>query len=160
MAVKEGFARKPPRAVRRRPRVLVIHGHDELNLLRLKEAIRETLRCIPVLLSDKPALGRTIIEKFEEIATDVVFAVALLTPDDRIGIENKQYFQARPNVLFELGWLYARLGRSRVSILFRRGAELPSDLDGVNRFDFTDNVLDVLPQLKAELQSIGMLKSA
>lgn len=141
-------------------KVLLIHGRDELNVLRLEKLIREHGECHVVTLSDLPARGRTIIEKFEEEANGAVFAMALLTPDDSVTFAGRKYQQARPNVLFELGWVYGRLGRSRVCIVFKRGTYLPSDLDGINRIDFGENVLEVLPQLRTELESAGMLKSA
>lgn len=141
------------------PKILLIHGRDELNVLRLEKLIRDQWHCRVVTLSDLPARGRTIIEKFEEEAEGAVFAMALLTPDDSVEFAGKKYRQARPNVTFELGWAYSRLGRARVCIVFKKGTYLPSDLNGINRIDFADNVLDVSSQLRAELESAGMLKS-
>jgi len=155
--------RKSPRVSGRRKgqKILLIHGHDEKNVLRLQKFILEHWKdCTLITLSDLPAQGRTIIEKFEWEAKDAVFALALMTPDDIVRNGNSRYRQARPNLHFELGWVYGRLGRSRVCILFKRGTKLPSDLEGINRFDFTKNVRDVFEQLQTELESAGMLKSA
>jgi len=154
-------SRKPPRAAgSRRPKVLVIHGRDELNLLRLKDMLRDHFHLIPVLLSDQPARGHTIIEKFEEQAAAVDFAIALMTPDDQVEFEKKRYRQARPNVHFELGWIYRCLGRPRVCILVMKGTILPSNLHGINRIDFEQSVHEVAHQLESELESAGIIKYA
>lgn len=153
--------RKPPHPARRgNTKILLIHGRDELNLLRLEKLLREHSHCPLVLLSDLPPQGQTIIEKFERAARGAGFAITLLTPDDSVQFDGKKYQQARPNVTFELGWAYGRLGRSRVCILYKKGTQLPSDLHGINRIDFSENVADVWPQLQAELKSAGMLKKS
>ena len=45
------------------------------------------------------------------------FAIALVTPDDVVKKAGKSQWQARPNVLFELGWFYGRLGPQRLLVL-------------------------------------------
>ena len=42
----------------------------------------ETLGLEPIILHEQANAGRAIIEKFEDHADDVAFAVVLLTPDD------------------------------------------------------------------------------
>jgi len=39
--------------------------------------------------------------------------------------------RARQNVIMELGWFMARLGRKRVVILHQGEVEIPSDISGV-----------------------------
>ena len=51
---------------------------------------------------DKPARGRTLIEKFEQEAKKASYAFAILTPDDMIRSTKKRYRQPRPNVV--LNW--------------------------------------------------------
>jgi predicted nucleotide-binding protein len=107
--------------------VFLIHGHDELNLLRLRELLRDRWGLDSVVLKERPGKGRTLTEKFEEEAPAASFAMALLSPDDIVqGATAKDpYPQARPNVVFELGWFYGRLGRERVCILIRTGTTNP-----------------------------------
>lgn len=113
-------------------RVFLVHGHDEA----AKQAVArflEQLRLSPVLLSERPNEGRTIIEKFEHNA-DVAYAVVLLTPDDRAvpdadGSETRP--RARQNVILELGYFIGRLSRAHVCALYKGSVELPSDLHGV-----------------------------
>jgi predicted nucleotide-binding protein len=73
--------------------IFIIHGHDELNVLRLKELLRDRWNLDPIVLSLKPGKGRTIIEKFEEEAQRAVFALALFTPDDVVSIAGEEYSQ-------------------------------------------------------------------
>ncbi len=138
------------------PKVLVIHGRNTKDLGKLDEIIRR-LQITPVIFRNLPARGRTIIEKFEQEAGHATYAIALLTPDDFVDSPNENYRQARPNVTFELGWLFGKLGRARVSIILKRGTELPSDLAGINRLDFEKDVLDAFSELQKELESAGVL---
>jgi predicted nucleotide-binding protein len=110
--------------------IFIIHGHDEVNLLRFKEVLRDKWKPQPIVLMGKPGKGRTLIEKFEQEAQRAVFAFAILTPDDWVSLDEVEYAQARPNVVFELGWFFGRLRREKVCILLQRGTRIHSDLDG------------------------------
>lgn len=112
--------------------VFVVHGRDEA----AKEAVArflERLGLNAVILHEQPNRGQTIIEKFERHAA-VGFAVVLLTPDDRGGLNDEAAPttpRARQNVVFEFGYFIGRLGRPRVCALYKEGVELPSDIDGL-----------------------------
>lgn len=113
-------------------RVFVVHGRDEGT----KEAVARYLAQLdldPIILHEQPNQGMTIIEKFESHA-DVAFAVALFTPDD-VGYPADEPYKARPrarqNVVLELGFFAAALGRHRVCVLFKGEIEIPSDYTGV-----------------------------
>jgi len=87
----------------------------------------------PVILHEQPNRGRTVIEKFEE-HSDVAFAVVLFTPDDvcfPAGKVEESKPRARQNVVLELGFFMAALGRERVCVLYKGGVEVPSDYLGV-----------------------------
>jgi hypothetical protein len=139
-------------------RVFIIHGHDHVNLLRLKELLIVRFGLLPVVMMDVPAQGRTLIEKFEAEAASCTFAFALLTPDDEVRTPNGEHTQARPNVVFELGWLYARLGRERVVVLLRRGTRLHSDLDGLERYEFSEDIREHALKIEDELIRAGLIK--
>jgi predicted nucleotide-binding protein len=113
-------------------RVFVVHGHDEV----AKQAVArflQTLECEPIVLSEQPNQGRTIIEKFEKHA-DVAFAVVLLTPDDT-GYKKNHMEQmkdrARQNAILELGYFVGKLSRERVCALHKGSIDIPSDLHGI-----------------------------
>ena len=111
-------------------KTFVVHGRDE----GARDAVArllEKLQLDPVILSEMPNVGRTIIEKFEAHA-DVGYAIVLLTSDDRGGLQgDNPRPRARQNVIFELGFFIGRLGRERVCALTKGSPEIPSDYAGV-----------------------------
>lgn len=113
-------------------RVFVVHGHDD----GLKETVARFLHKLdlqPVILHEKPNQGRTIIEKFEA-HSDVDFAVVLFTGDDEgypRGRPEDVKLRARQNVVLELGFFMAKLGRANVCVLHSEALEMPSDYSGV-----------------------------
>jgi len=113
-------------------RVFLVHGHDEEAKLAVARFL-EQLRLEPVILSERPNEGRTIIEKFEHHA-DVSYAIVLFTSDD-VGYAKAdpgtQRSRARQNVVLELGYFIGRLTRACVCALYKDAVELPSDLHGV-----------------------------
>jgi predicted nucleotide-binding protein len=118
-----------------KPRAFVVHGHDEIALLQLKNYLQNRLGWAePIVLREQPNCGRTLIEKFEDFAGGIDYVFVLLTPDDpmatKTGIEPRR---SRQNVVFELGYFFAHLGRrsGRIIVLHKGPNELPSDIQGV-----------------------------
>jgi hypothetical protein len=112
--------------------IFIVHGHDD-HLKQSAARFLEKLGMKPVILHEQADKGRTIIEKFEDHASDVTFAVVLLTPDDIGGLKsepNNLSPRARQNVIFEMGYFVGKLGRGKVCALYQ-GVEEPSDLRGV-----------------------------
>ncbi len=113
-------------------RVFISHGHDEAAKLKVARFIEE-MGMTPVILVEQANIGRTVIEKFEQ-STDVSFAVVLLTPDETASLRGgdaKARFRARQNVILELGYFFAKLGRKKVCALHKAQVEIPSDIHGV-----------------------------
>ncbi len=137
--------------------VFIIHGHDELNTLRLKTLLKDQWHIESIILSGEPGKGRTLIEKFEQEAERANYALALMTPDDFTLVSDGEYAQARPNVIFEIGWFYGRLGRKRVTILFKKGTKIHSDLEGINRIEFQENISEKVVDLKRELTAAELV---
>ena len=111
-------------------KVFVVHGHDDGALQALARFL-EKLGLEPIILKERPNQGQTIIEKFENSARDVGFAIVLLTPDDAARAGGSETLRARQNVVFELGFFAGALGRGRVCLLRKGDVEMPSDLFGV-----------------------------
>jgi predicted nucleotide-binding protein len=133
-------------------RVFIVHGHDEL--LKTKAArFLEKLGFEPIILHEQASKGKTIIEKIEEY-TDVGFAVVLYTADDK-GASNADAekgtlaARARQNVVFEHGYLIAKLGRNRVVPLVGDKVELPSNISGIVYVSKSDWQLDIAKEMKA-----------
>ena len=140
-------------------KVFIIHGHNEAKRRELEKII-DGFGLVPIILGTKPNQGMTIIEKFEHYASECGFAFALFTPDDIIQTEDgKQYFQARPNVIFELGWFYSHLGRAKTCVISQASEKnsIFSDLQGVMRIQFNQDVEECYLQIKRELESANMI---
>lgn len=140
----ERTARKRTRRIA--PRSFIVHGHDTNAVRQLQKFIRQTLKWpAATVLRDLPFLGRTIIEKFEDTAKTADIAFVLLTPDD-VGASAKdddaKKRRARQNVIFELGYFYAKLQRKggRVILLHKGRIELPSDISGIGYVDITNGI--------------------
>jgi predicted nucleotide-binding protein len=137
-------------------RVFVVHGHDD----GLKETVARFLSKLdlePVILHEQPNRGRTIIEKFEE-HTDVAFAVVLFTPDDMgypAGKPDETKPRARQNVVLELGFFMAALGRDRLCVLYKGGVDVPSDYSGV-LYEEVDSKGAWRFRLATEIKSAGV----
>ena len=113
--------------------VFIVHGHDN----EAKETVArfvENLDIEATILHERTNRGKTIPEKFEEHAGKVGFAIILLTPDD-VGKSKDETDELRPrarqNVILELGYFWALLGRERMCVLYKEGVELPSDIHGI-----------------------------
>lgn len=133
-------------------RVFIVHGHDEA--LKIKAArFIEKLGFKAVILHEQANQGHTIIEKIEA-HTEVGFAIVLYTPDDAGGTQADAKAgmlkpRARQNVVFEHGYLIAKLSRARVVPLVAGKVELPSDISGVVYVDDTNWQIDIAKEMKA-----------
>lgn len=111
--------------------VFIVHGHNTSVLHEVARTI-EKLKLRPIILHEQANEGKTLIEKFETHSA-VGFAIVLLTDDDegkaKTEIETKK--RARQNVVLELGYFYAKLGRKKVIPLYSEGVDLPSDIHGL-----------------------------
>jgi predicted nucleotide-binding protein len=121
--------------------IFIVHGSDTLRAESVARTVTLSTGRKTIILRDEPNSGRTIIEKFEQHAAEVSYAIIVLTPDDKgsRADETGTAPRARQNVIFEMGYFYGLLGRARVSVLLRPGVEKPSDMDGIAYILFDDN---------------------
>ncbi|PGE92313.1 TIR domain-containing protein [Bacillus toyonensis] len=112
-------------------KVFIVHGHDESVKIAVARFL-ERLDLKPIILHEQASGGTTIIEKIEN-NTDVGFGIVLYTPCDLGKAKNDDELQirARQNVVFEHGYLIAKLGRSNVCALVKDNIEKPNDISGV-----------------------------
>ncbi len=111
----------------------------------------------PLILDELASGGNTIIEKLEHYQEGVDWGVVLLTPDD-IGYRaldpNAAAPRPRQNVVLEMGMLLGRLGRKRVTMLYKDSdptMELPSDIHGYIYIPFKNHVTDAGQRLAKEM---------
>lgn len=120
--------------IRNKRKVFIVHGRDN-------EAKQELARFLsdlglePIILHEQASSGMTIIEKIERYANDADFALVLYTPCDHgRGVHETKIHprgRARQNVVFEHGYLMAKLGRENVCALVKGDIETPNDISGV-----------------------------
>ena len=133
-----------PASVSESKEIFVVYGHDEMAKTQL-DALLRRWGLTPLFMDQLPSQGQTIIEKLEQYANRVGYAVVLATPDDegyRMGHPDEQASRARQNVVLELGMMLALLGRQRVAILLKdtRSMEKPSDIAGILYIPFKDDI--------------------
>jgi predicted nucleotide-binding protein len=116
-------------------KVFVVHGRAADGFREAAARFIEQLGLSAVILAEQANEGRTIIEKFEANALDVGYAIVLLTPEDSAyGPDDEpppRPNRARQNVILELGYFMAKLGRKNVVALLQEGVELPTDILGI-----------------------------
>jgi predicted nucleotide-binding protein len=142
------------------PKAFIVHGHDDTAVSELKDYLQNTLEWQePVVLREQPSRGKTIIEKFEELASRLDCVFVLLTPDDS-GINfstDDDKRRARQNVVFELGFFYAQMGRKsgRVIVLRKGALELPSDIQGIIWIDISKGIKAAGEEIRKETAHIS-----
>lgn len=145
-------------ATRKKENVFVIHGRDEAKWRELKDIIQTEFRLNPIVLMQQPDAGaQTVIEKFEQYAESCSYAIAVFTPDDEVSSGGETYLQARPNVIYEIGWFCGRLGRGNVMLLLREGTSMFSDFGGIIQKRFTTNISEKVVEIRRDLEAAGVL---
>ena len=130
-------------------KVFVVYGHDRLMKLEVENFLRSRLKLDVVVLDEVPNGGRTIIEKFEHFSKGCAFAVILMSPDDNAEVDGQIFKRARQNVVLELGYFMAKLGRKKVCAIVRGDVEKPSDISGILHLSYErDWKYDLLTELK------------
>ncbi|GAA3730246.1 putative nucleotide-binding protein [Spinactinospora alkalitolerans] len=135
--------------------IFLIHGRDTSSRETVHRFVSEITSAQVVTLSEMPNKGQTIIEKFSTHMKKSSYAIVIATGDDEGRLKSTDDFnlRARQNVIFELGFAFASLGRENVAVLYQDGVELPSDAYGIA---YTE--LDAKGAWKLEL--MGELKAA
>jgi len=138
-------------------RIFIVHGRDELPALELARLIEHRYKIETILLEEKPNIGRTIFEKFEDHSV-VNFAFVILTPDDVGGLKGEEPKQrARQNVIFELGHFIGKIGREKVCLLVKGNIEIPSDLAGLGYYKFKQSVRERFLDFESDLKKAGLI---
>ena len=112
--------------------VFIVHGHDEEAKFKVARFI-EKLGFEPIILHEQASSGSTIIEKIEGYS-NVGFGIVLYTPCDIGGKKTdppELKSRARQNVVFEHGYLIAKIGRNNVCALVKGDVETPTDISGI-----------------------------
>lgn len=115
-------------------KVFLVHGRDNEAKQEVARHV-ESLGIGAIILHEQASSGMTIIEKIEHYANEADFAIVLYTACDHgRGITETKVHprnRARQNVVFEHGYLMAKLGRKNVCALVKGEIETPNDISGV-----------------------------
>ena len=149
--------------------IFIAHGKDLKPLNELK-AMLVDFGLTPVVLSEQPSGGKTVIEKLEAYS-DVGFAFVILTPDDLGGFVEMgskwsrpqrlrkflktAYPRPRQNVILEFGFFVGKLGRDRVACLLKKPVEQPSDMQGIVYLSFKESLSEIRAEILKELEAAG-----
>lgn len=121
-------------APRNKRKVFIVHGRNNEVKHEVGRFI-STLGLEPIILHEQASAGMTIIEKIERYSSDADFALVLYTACDQGRGEHERHLhpksRARQNVVFEHGYLMAKLGRENVCALVKGDIETPNDINGV-----------------------------
>lgn len=128
------FKVAPPKAARNKRKVFIVLGRDNEAKQEVSRFI-EKLALEAIILHEQASSGMTIIEKIEHYTNDADFALVLYTACDHgRGVHESKIppkSRARQNVVFEHGYLMAKLGRENVCSLVKGDIEKPDDISGV-----------------------------
>lgn len=136
-------------------KVFIVHGHDNYFKLEVARFI-EKLKLEAIILHEQASSGQTIIEKIESYS-DVSFSIVLYSGCDFGRSKNspdEERPRARQNVVFEHGYMLAKLGRERVCAIKKSDVETPGDISGVVYIDY-DNEWKI--KLANELKNAGFV---
>ncbi|MCH7421458.1 nucleotide-binding protein [Shewanella sp. MM_2022_3] len=127
-------ANEPMVVTRNKRKVFIVHGRDNEAKQEVSRYI-EKLGLEAIILHEQASSGMTIIEKIEYYSNDADFALVLYTACDHgRGVHESKISpknRARQNVVFEHGYLMAKLGRKNVCSLVKGDIETPNDISGV-----------------------------
>lgn len=160
---------KPKKSLALKKEVFISHGKDLKPLNALKSMLVD-FGLTPVVLSEQPSRGKTVMEKLEAYS-DVGFVFVILTPDDLGGFVELGSKWSRPqrlrkflrtahnrprqNVILEFGYFVGKLGRDRVACLLKKPVEQPSDMQGIVYLSFQESLLEIRAEILKELRAAG-----
>ncbi|MFI8593830.1 TIR domain-containing protein [Microbacterium sp. NPDC078428] len=143
------------------PDIFIVHGHDEAARDSIRIYVHDLTGVMPVSLAEQAGSGNTIIEKFEKWGGAASYVIVLLTPDD-VGHTLAEHQagsapnpRARQNVVLELGYFIATLGRANV-VVMDASVERPSDLAGLSYVAYPG--LNWKDDLRKELKAAGLVQ--
>jgi len=121
--------------------LLLIHGRSDDRLKLENWLSRNNLKVKITVMQEELMEGKAMPDKFEALARTVHGAIALATGDDRGGLAGAPdcHPRARQNVWVEFGWFWGKLGKEKVLLLHEKDVEIPSDLDGLERLEYTNS---------------------
>lgn len=112
--------------------VFVVYSHQHRDMmLDVKDFIQSELGFEPKTLDIADFTG-DIWAAFSEKAENCQKAIILMADDDKVvSTDESVYYQARPNVFLELGYMIHKCGLKNVTIVRSDRCRMPSDIGGL-----------------------------
>jgi predicted nucleotide-binding protein len=151
-----------PAALPKRHKVLIVHGQNLTVLAHIDRYLYKELGLETVVMKEGAHKGRTLAEKFEQIAAECSFGVFIFTADDHLvnKVSGEELKRARQNVVLEAGFMWGAIGRhGKAAFLVQHDPlmELPSDIDGIGWIPITSDLGETKLRLRDELVAAGLV---
>ncbi|WP_190242048.1 TIR domain-containing protein [Bradyrhizobium algeriense] len=144
--------------LRRPATILLIHGRSN-DWEKLRSWLSDELKVNVIVMKEQFGDGKTLPEKFEQLAWEADGAIALATPDDFGGLASRsakgKALRARENVWIEYGWFWGRLGRSRILLLHKGDVRVPSDLNGLEYNSYSKKPTEHSETIRVFIERLG-----
>lgn len=138
--------------------IFLVYGRGKERHEIVRRFLQKTTDRSVIVLAEQPDHGRYLLEKLLSNGQEVGFVVLLLTPDDAGGLSGEDPRpRARQNVVFELGFFIALLGRDRVAALNDPSVELPTAVSGVTYIPLQGDSWQI--ELARDLKAAGIAVS-
>jgi predicted nucleotide-binding protein len=133
-------------------KAFISHGKDSLALSKIEKFLRD-LGVEPLIVKDRPSLGKTVSEKVDYYLNQADCAIILATADDNI--DGK--LCPRQNITHEIGLAQKTL-EGKIIYLLEQGTEFPSNISPRVWESFTqDNLENVFSRIIKELKAFGLM---
>ena len=137
-----------------KPEVFIIFGRDRIRHEELCKIVSNCNITSHTLERDHK-LGKLIPDELTRIMKYCDAAIVLATPDDFGGlIGTPPSPRARENLWIELGWFWAELGLTRTLLITHNSISPPSDLQGVFRLTFQNDLTEIESQIGSWLNGL------
>jgi predicted nucleotide-binding protein len=143
----------PESRVLEKPIVFISHGRNE-DWRQVQSYIERDIGVRTLELAQEASRGRSILQKLEEESNKCVFAVVVMTGDDRA---EDGVARVRENVMHEIGFFQGKYGIENVCILYEEGTSIPSNIHGLVYVPYPKGVVkatfgELSRELKAAFQ--------
>lgn len=138
--------------------IFIVHGHDDTAKTFVHHFLNQLTGQDAAILHEQGNSGQSLIEKLEKAAAKASFAVIILTADDLGKAKDDKDLEprGRQNVVFEMGYFMAHLGRDNVAILQATDVTEPGDVRGMLYIPFNSFTNDWKGKLAGELEDAGI----
>lgn len=153
-------------------KIFIVHGRNHNVKDKIRHFLQDDYELKTSVMDVEANAGRSLPEKFEQIANECAFAIFIMTADDSFVYKEQSdtpdtticskttIYRFRQNVVLEAGYFWGRLGRNKCAFLVesKNGqVEIPSDMQGIGYIPITDDLGQTKYELTKELKQAGLI---